>query len=91
MDLEKEAIGLTAPWNEVQPKMKQGSLGGAASIASFVDGGVAEEGVAPERITDACGMEVKWTEMERMSSERACNGLRKKNDRTFRAVERSSA
>jgi hypothetical protein len=64
MDLEKEAIGLTAPWNEVQPKMKQGSLGGAASSASYVDAGGAEEGVAPQRITDAFGMEVKWTEME---------------------------
>ena len=56
-------IGTTAPWNEVLCKVEQGRLGGRST---------------PPHITDALGLEVKSTKMEWMSSERACNGLRKK-------------
>ena len=59
--------GTTTPRNEVLCKVKQGRLGGRSP---------------PQQITDALGMEVKWTEMEWMSSE---------SDRTYCAMERNSA
>ena len=63
MHREKKRIATTSPWNEVLCKVKQGRLGGRST---------------PPHITDALGMEVTWTEMEWMSSGRACNGLRKR-------------